>query len=265
MIALSGGTDKFGNVSHYPPHLHFEIRRNKQPIDPEIWLRSKGIKLSLDVGHATSAHMPPLSDVGVETIDNKGREVTTSEIPAYANGSSSYYQTADQNIKSTETAQGATGNASSNVGIVSTAADSILQDRNAHSAVSTSTKAEPVSTEAPVITTDSVASGNIGTDTSSIGNQQLAELKIISGLLRDIRNGEKTVPDRKIDTETTLNSTSANTSETDALSQLIPILQTIADKLSDTSTTTPIINQTTTGIPTKKRQFAFPLDIAKRA
>lgn len=116
-----------------------------------------------------------------------------------------------------------------------------------------------------MITTDSVASGNIGTDTSSIGNQQLAELKIISGLLRDIRNGEKTVPDRKIDTETTLNSTSANTSETDALSQLIPILQTIADKLSDTSTTTPIINQTTTGIPTKKRQFAFPLDIAKRA
>ena len=265
MIALSGGTDKFGNVSHYPPHLHFEIRRNKQPIDPEIWLRSKGIKLSLDVGHTTSAHMPPLSDVGVETIDNKGREVTTPEIPAYANGSSSYYQTADQNIKSTETAQGATGNASSNVGIVSTAADSILQDKNAHSAVSTSTKAEPVSTEAPVITTDSVASGNIGTDTSSIGNQQLAELKIISGLLRDIRNGEKTVPDRKIDTETTLNSTSANTSETDALSQLIPILQTIADKLSDTSTTTPIINQTTTGIPTKKRQFAFPLDIAKRA
>ena len=265
MIALSGGTDKFGNVSHYPPHLHFEIRRNKQPIDPEIWLRSKGIKLSLDVGHAASAHMPPLSDVGVETIDNKGREVTTPEIPAYANGSSSYYQTADQSIKSTETAQGATGNASSNVGIVSTAADSILQDRNAHSAVSTSTKAEPVSTEAPVITTDSVASGNIGTDTSSIGNQQLAELKIISGLLRDIRNGEKTVPDRKIDTETTLNSTSANTSETDALSQLIPILQTIADKLSDTSTTTPIINQTTTGIPTKKRQFAFPLDIAKRA
>ena len=265
MIALSGGTDKFGNVSHYPPHLHFEIRRNKQPIDPEIWLRSKGIKLSLDVGHTTSAHMPPLSDVDVETIDNKGREVTTPEIPAYANGSSSYYQTADQNIKSTETAQGATGNASSNVGIVSTAADSILQDRNAHSAVSTSTKAEPVSTEAPVITTDSVASGNIGTDTSSIGNQQLAELKIISGLLRDIRNGEKTVPDRKIDTETTLNSTSANTSETDALSQLIPILQTIADKLSDTSTTTPIINQTTTGIPTKKRQFAFPLDIAKRA
>ena len=265
MIALSGGTDKFGNVSHYPPHLHFEIRRNKQPIDPEIWLRSKGIKLSLDVGHTTSAHMPPLSDVGVETIDNKGRGVTTPEIPAYANGSSSYYQAADQNIKSTETAQGATGNASSNVGIVSTAADSILQDRNAHSAVSTSTKAEPVSTEAPVITTDSVASGNIGTDTSSIGNQQLAELKIISGLLRDIRNGEKTVPDRKIDTETTLNSTSANTSETDALSQLIPILQTIADKLSDTSTTTPIINQTTTGIPTKKRQFAFPLDIAKRA
>lgn len=296
-IALAGITDKTGRPhAGWTAHLHFALLKNGQFLDPEPWLRGKGVKLSLKDKGAT-ARMPPMSDADVEVKDSKGNTIDTSlppayanasssyyanespststeqspsvgGIPGYANSSSSYYQTADQNAKSTDTTQGAVGNANSDVGIVSTAADSSLQGRSPLlSTVDTATTSEskPVTTEAPVITTDSVTSGNMGADTSSIGNQQLAELKIISGLLRDIRNGEKTVPDKKItDNETTLKSTPDTSSEANALSQLIPILQTIADRLSDTSAAAPAINTSTGTSATRTRNVSYPLDIRKR-
>ena len=291
LIAKAGISGKNG-LPHrgWTSHLHFALLKNGQFLDPEKWLRGKGVKLTLKDKNG-KAHMPPMSDADVEVKDSKGNNITDniqsgakstpdadyipsyakslpdkSGVPEYANGSSSYYQVADNNIKSSETAQGATGNANSDVGVVNSAVDNALQDRNSQSTVSTTTtESKPVSTEPPVITTDSVASGNIGTDTSSIGNQQLAELKIISGLLRDIRNNKKTVPDEKVgNTETTLKSAPKNTSETDALSQLIPILQTIADKLSDTSKSSPVINNTATGTQTRTRSFDYPFDIHKK-
>ena len=83
VIALAGGKGPNG-PNQYGPHLHLGIFKGNTPIDPEIYLRKAGIKLTLKDTKGVP-HNAPLSDV--DATGTTGNESTIIN-PAQDTGSS---------------------------------------------------------------------------------------------------------------------------------------------------------------------------------
>lgn len=63
-VGYAGGTGPDG-INTYTPHLHLDVIKNNQNIDPEQFLKSAGVNLSRK-GEPGNNDMAPLSDIGAE-------------------------------------------------------------------------------------------------------------------------------------------------------------------------------------------------------
>ena len=74
IIAKAGGIGPSG-YKEYDPHLHFEVKKGKDNLDPERYLLAAGIKLTRK---PDLPNMEPLSDAGVENIEEKKSDTSTT-------------------------------------------------------------------------------------------------------------------------------------------------------------------------------------------
>ena len=212
----------------------------------------------------------PITKQTLSAIDNLSKSGKTSADKAEEGSGGVMGPNNEMQIPPAEnnkTVSGGVGNANNDVGVVNSAAGNVLKDDKPQITTDT-TPTKNVSTENHTIETDSLANGSVCTDTSSVSNQQLAELQIISGLLKEIKDntspvGDKTKPEEN---EITLKSQETKPSKDDTtsvLSALIPILQTIADKLSGGAPSDMKSMTSNSGVKSMDRTFSSPLNIAK--